>query len=169
MTNPSSNPMANMMPMMMMSQMFGGGSGNPNGGDTPGMDPMQMMMQMMMPGLFEEDTVPLWNDAVAIGTTTDRGLLKGGQLDVQLLPPTMKTSRASLRIVCGNGYITVRPDEFAKLQAFFTDLPKRQIKAYWPGEIEAHEGTLEEIWLEAQQMEDGMREQRMMTEMMSSG
>lgn len=157
--------MENMMPLMMMSQL-GGGSGEESTEDGPGGGMMNMMMRMMMPELFTEDIVPLWSDAVALGTVKDRGLLRGGQIDVMLMPPSMNSPKASLRIVCGNGVITVRPDEFAKLQAFFTDLKNRVVSVYWPGEKEGEELTVLDAWAKAQVMEDDLDNKRLLTSIM---
>ena len=161
--------MENMMPLMMMSQLGGGsGDGTAQGeaGDASGGGMMRMMMQMMMPELFTEDIVPLWSDAVALGTVKDRGLLRGGQIDIMLMPPSMNSPKASLRIVCGNGVISVRPDEFAKLQAFFTDLKNRVVTVYWPGEKDGEELSVVDAWAKAQNMEDDLDSKRLITSMM---
>ncbi len=78
----------------------------------------------------------------------------------------MNSPKASLRIVCGNGVISVRPDEFAKLQAFFTDLKNRVVTVYWPGEKDGEELSVVDAWAKAQNMEDDLDSKRLITSMM---
>ena len=157
--------MEQMMPLLMMSQM--GGAGGQSNGETPtgGPDMMDMMMRMMFPEMFEEETIPMWSSASAFGTRRRGGQDEIGVLELRLVPPTVTSPRASLRLICGGVPVLLRPDELKGIESFFASVNGAgKQKAMFPdGTI--HEGTLEEIWGEAQKLEDEKKSERLIAGM----
>jgi hypothetical protein len=158
--------MEQLMPMLMMSQMSGKSSNEGNGASETGQ--MDLMMRMMFPEMFEEEVIPIWSAATAFGTRRRQGQDEIGVLELRIVPPTTTSPRASLRLICGGVPILLRPDELLAVERFFGQLNGQgKQKAMWPdGTIE--EGTLQEIWNKATQMEDDKKMERMIGQMARS-
>ena len=165
--------MEQLMPMMMMQNMLGGGGSN-DGTDSDSssaLGGMDMMMRMMFPEMFEEEVVPMWSSAAAFGTRRRQGQDEIGVLELRLVPPTMTSPRPSLRLICGGVPVLLRPDELVSIQSWITTILSNdnKIKAMFPGETKHRTGTLDEVWEEAMNMEDSLKQERMVSTMMKSG
>lgn len=156
------------MGMMMMAQMMNGG-GTSNGEDGGPPNQMDMMMRLMMPEMFSDDTPPIFNLPVALGTRTIAGAQQSGVVEIRCVAPSMTSPKASLRLICGGSAITVRPDELKALEAHLTNIDEREVKAWFPGENEPESGTLNEMWLKAMALEDDMAQNRMLQQLAKTG
>ena len=145
--------MKSMLPMMMMMGQSSSGGGSA-GESSIGTDSasMEMMMRLMAPDLFEEDTDALWEDGSTIGhARAPSGETGIGILSLRLLPATMVSAKASLRLSTG-GQIHCKPSELTKIGKWLLQVAKQ----------DNGDGTLEDVYASALKQEDTLGPQRTM-------
>lgn len=158
----------NMQMMMMMNLMNQQkqGSGTPNG-ETDGNDQGQqrMMMQMMFPDMFIDEIEPIFKVPLAVGSRVIQGNSQSGVVEVRMLPPTMTSSRASLRFISGGASITIRPSDLKLIEGFMQDLPNQSVSCIFPGTTKEVDMPLSEAYEKGMEMDDELQIPRMLNKM----
>jgi len=147
-----------LLPLMMMGSGSGSGSTDGNSEAGPSTD---LMMRMLMPDLFEEDVTPIWSTGQIIGTA--RGSKDGdvGVVSLRLMPPTMVSSKASLRLST-SGQILCKPSELKAVGEFLIAAADSYVESDEldeEGNLPEHK-TLRQAYAEAVAREDDLAPQR---------
>jgi len=154
--------------LMMMANQSGGGTQN---GESGGNN-MASMLELM--GMGPTVTVPVWQDAVAVGTQIRGGINYPAVMDIRVVPPTSNSPVAALTLSAGGPPIYINPNDLSKIKAFFNRWPEEKVEGVMPdGKLvvvdERTECTIMEILQATKGLEKQAREDAMLTSMMASG
>jgi len=158
----------NMEMMMMMNMMNKQGTGTSNGGENGGeaaSAQQRMMMQMMFPDMFLDEIEPIFKIPLAVGSRVIQGNSQSGVVEVRMLPPTLTSSKASLRFISGGASITIRPSDLKLIEGFMQDLPASTVSCLFPGDPKEKEMPLNDAYEKAMQMEDELQMPRLLNKM----
>lgn len=133
-----------------MMEMFSGG--NQGGGSNSG--PFGNIMELMK--LFRgapEEVVPVWSSAAAFGTRRRDGIDETGTLELRIVPPTPKSPKTYLRLICGGIPIAMRPSELRELESAINRWHSADDLVGEMPDGEIVTGTLTEIYQQVQTLD----------------
>lgn len=138
--------------MAVVPSLLGGGSGD--GIDT------DSIMKILSPELYDEDVEPLFSKGSATGSVMSAPgkPTTMGVMSVDLIPPTMISTRATLRLNL-NGTLLVNPTQLAELGNWLSEVAQSTIMVA-DGKGGFTKKTLTEQYEAAMQLQDEYAEKR---------